>query len=89
MQNSIFCRNDSRFDVNINTIRIFQSVIQLSNRLDTYTYKQATGIGGVGGIFGIPPLAEIFSKIPAPWRFWVKPPFCFLNERKNLKFTLI
>ena len=26
--------------------------------------QQATGIGGVGGIFGIPPLAENFSKIP-------------------------
>ena len=30
----------------------------------TLALNQATGIGGVGGIFGIPPLAENFSKIP-------------------------
>ena len=36
--------------------------------------NQATGIGGVGGgIFGIPPLAENFSKIPPPWKFWSFP----------------
>ena len=50
-------------------------------------FYQATGIGG-RGYFWYTPLAENFSKIP-PWRFWVKPPFCFLNERKTLKFTLI
>ena len=53
------------------------------------TIYQATGIGGVGGVFLVyPPWPKIFRKYP-PWRFWVKPPFCFLNERKTLKFTLI
>ena len=51
-------------------------------------YNQATGIGGRGYFWYTPPLAENFSKIP-PWRFWVKPPFCFLYERKTLIFTLI
>ena len=42
-------------------------------------HNQETRIGGVGGIFGIPPpLAENFSKRP-PWRFWDKPPFCFFK----------
>ena len=44
----------------------------------TPAYMQATGIGGVGGYFWYTPLAENFSKIP-PWRFWVKPPFCFFK----------
>ena len=51
-------------------------------------YKQAMGIGGREGIFDIRPLTENFSKIP-PWRFRVKPPFCFFNELETLKFTLI
>ena len=29
-----------------------------------HTKRQATGIGGVGGYFEIPPLAEKFWKIP-------------------------
>ena len=51
---------------------------------------QATGIGGVGGYFWYtPPGRNFFENTPPPWRIWVKPPFCFLNERKTLKFTLI
>ena len=42
------------------------------------------GNRGVGGIFGIPPPGrKFFENTPPPWRFWVKPPFCFLNERKR------
>ena len=54
-----------------------------------YMSIPGNGNRGVGGIFGIPPpWPKIFRKYPPPWRFWVKPPFCFLNERKTLKFTL-
>ena len=43
-----------------------------------YGYNQATGIGGVGGVFLVyPPLAENFSKIPPPLeilgKFFEKP----------------
>ena len=40
---------------------------------------QATGIGGVGGYFEIPPLAEKFWKIPPPLRFWEN----FLKNREK------
>ena len=47
--------------------------------------EQATGIGG---IFGIPPLAENFSKIPLPLEILGQAAILFFKWEKNVKIDL-
>ena len=58
-------------DIHNIDLRVDKRFIEMSyvaNRSEFNGFKQTSGIGGREGIFGIPPLAENFSKIP-PWRF--------------------
>ena len=52
-----------------------------------YMYKPGNGNRGVGGIFGITPLAENFSKIP-PLEISGQAAILFFKWEKNVKIYL-
>ena len=89
MADYIFCIPPARNNKNNTPIFMWNKYYVFEKLTDTRLYP-GNGNRGVGGIFGIPPLAEIFSKIPPPpGDFGSSRHVCFLNERKTLKLTLI
>ena len=83
-----YCHNFNNVFLDRNII-VFREKEFLPNFEKFDSVIAGNGNRGVRGYFWYTsPWPKIFRKYP-PWRFWVKPPFCFLNERKTLKFTLI